>query len=626
MTVAVDSNFIRRAVEACDLAALRAALCQASGDPELEKLGPVAGLGPEDHARLIERCIHLLETQLDSYTLRVPSDEELRRLMDLVLGVPTEEGHFEIRKKFLAFEPFPFLHAREAGALPIPEDFEVAIIGAGLSGIAAAVQLERLGIPYVIYERLEEVGGTWSLNKYPDVRVDTLSITYEYSFDDHYPWPQYFASGAEVREYIEFMARKYGVFDHIRLGHALETADFDEATSTWRLKLRRSDGSCEDRTVRAIVSAAGLFSTPKVPDIPGAESFEGKLLHPTEWSEELDVKGKRVAIIGNGSTGVQLLAPVAVEADYVHVIQRTPQWISPRMNYGRAVEPEVQWLFDHVPGYWNWCRYTSIIGLFTWHEDFLIPDREWERKGGHITQKSEELRDFLIGYIKEEVGGREDLIEKLIPDHAPMVRRPVVDNGWYRALTRENVELVAGEIARITPTGIETAGGRHLEVDLIVVATGYRVDQYLWPTEYHGEGGVNLRAQWDADSPRAYLGIMVPRFPNLFIMYGPNSQPVSGGVSLPSWMQIWSAYIGQCLLALVDEDCSRVAVTERAFKEHNARLDEEASGLAFITDKGSVEKNYYVDAAGRLLVNTPFETRDLYPMMARPDRDEVEFS
>lgn len=626
MTLPVDSKFIRRAVEACDLAALRAALLQASGDAELELLGPVSGLEPGDRARLIERSVHLLETELDGYTRRVPSDDELRRLMDLVLGGPTEEAHFEIRKKFLAFEPFSFLHERAAGSSPIPEDFEVAIIGAGLSGIAAAVQLERLGIPYVVYERREEVGGTWSANKYPDVRVDTLSITYEYSFDDHYPWPQYFANGAEVRDYIEFMARKYGVFDHVRVGHALEQADFDEGTSTWQLDLARSDGSRVRRRVRAIISAAGLFSTPKVPDIPGAESFQGALLHPTEWTDDIDVKGKRVAVVGNGSTGVQLLGSVAAEADCVHVLQRTPQWISPRMNYGRAVEPEVQWLLDHVPGYWNWCRYTSIIGLFTWHEDFLIPDPEWERKGGHITQKSEELRDFLIGYIKEEVGGRQDLIDRLIPDHAPMVRRPVVDNGWYRALTRENVELVTDEIVRFTPTGIETADGKHREVDLVIFATGYKIDQYLWPTEYHGEDGLNLRAQWDADSPRAYLGMMVPRFPNLFIMYGPNSQPVSGGVSLPSWMQIWSAYIGQCLLTLIDEGFSRVAVNEEAFREHNARLDEEASGLAFITDKGSVAKNYYVDAAGRLLVNTPFETRDLYPMMARPDRAEVEFS
>lgn len=622
----VDAAFIRRAVEASDLAALRAALYQASGDPELAELGPVAGLGPEDRARLVARAAQLLETDLDSYTLRVPSNAELLEIMDLVLGVPTRDEHFEIRRQFLAFESFPFLYDRPSDARPAPEGFEVAIIGAGFSGIAMAVQLGRLGVPYVIYERRDEIGGTWSLNKYPDIRVDTLSITYEYSFEEAYPWTEYFARGEEVRGYLEFIARKYGVFDHIRFDHALDAARFDEERSMWDLTFLREDGERVERQAQLIVSAAGLFSSPKRPDIPGIDEFEGTLLHPTQWTSAHDVRGKRVAIIGNGSTGVQLLAPVAEEAESVSVFQRTPQWISPRPNYGRPVEPEVRWLFDNVPGYWNWARYTSIIGLFTWHEDFLIPDPEWERQGGHLTRKSEELRDFLIEYIREQVDGRPDLMQELIPDYAPMVRRPVVDNGWYKALTRENVELVTDGVARLTRTGIETADGEHRDFDIVVLATGYDVEKYLWPAEYEGEGGVNLREFWAEDSPRAYLGMLVPRFPNLFIMYGPNSQPVSGGVSLPSWIQIWAAYVGRCLDTLFEGGYTTVAVNEPAFKDYNARLDEEASGLAFIKDEGSVERNYYVNESGRVLVNTPFETGDLYAMMKTPNRDDIEFS
>jgi len=621
----VDAAFIRRAVEASDLAALRAALYQASGDPELAELGPVASLRTADRARLVSRAAHLLETELDSYTLRVPSDAELRRLMDLVLGVPTRDEHFEVRRGMLGFEDFPFVYDRPEGKLELPEGFEVAIIGAGLAGIAMAVQLDRLGIPYVVYERRGEIGGTWSANKYPDIRVDTLSITYEYTFEEQYPWREYFARGEEVRGYIEFIATKYGVVDRVRLGHALEAASFDERRGTWRLTLLRSDGTREEREANAIVSAAGLFSTPKTPDLPGLEEFEGTILHPTRWPSELDLAGKRVAVVGNGSTGVQLLAPVAEEAERVHVFQRTAQWIAPRPHYGEAVEPEVRWLLDKVPGYWNWCRYTSLIGLFTWHEDFLVPDPEWERRGGHITKKSEELREFLIGYIEEQVGDRPDLLERLVPDYAPMVRRPVVDNGWYKALTRENVELVTDGIARLTRTGIETVDGRQRDVDLIVFATGYDVVKYLWPAEYRGEGGVKLREFWGED-PRAYLGMLVPRFPNLFILYGPNSQPVSGGISLPSWFQIWSAYIAQCLTAMIEGGHRTVAVSESAFEEFNARQDAEASGMAFVTDKRSVERNYYLNASGRLQVNTPFETADLYAMQKAPKLDDLEFA
>jgi 4-hydroxyacetophenone monooxygenase len=624
-TANIDSAFIRRAVAASDLAALRAALYQASGDPELAAFGPVATLPPEERARLAEKAARLLETDLPKYERRIPSDDELRRLMDLVLGVPTRDEHFEVRKRLLGFEKFPFLYDPGAAMPKIPAGFEVAIIGAGLAGIAMAVQLEKLGIPYVVYERRSELGGVWSVHKYPDIRVDTLSITYEYTFEDHYPWREYFARGEDVRAYLELVARKYGVFEKICFGHDLEHARFDEARKAWQLRLRRADGSHLERSVPVVVTASGLFSTPKLPDIPGLDAFRGQILHPTRWTSDVDVRGKRVAVVGNGSTGVQLLAPVAEQARQVHVFQRTPQWISPRANYGREVEPEVRWLLDKVPGYWNWCRYTSAIGLFTWHEDFLVPDPEWERRGGHITKKSDDLRPILIGYIRDQIGDRPDLLEKLIPDYAPMLRRPVVDNGWYKALTRDNVELVAGGVARLTPTGIETEDGKHREVDLVVFATGFDVIRYLAPADYQGRGGRSLREFW-GDDARAYLSFLVPDFPNLFMLYGPNSQPVSGGISLPSWFQIWAAYVAQCLVRMFEGGHSAISVTDTAFERFNARLDAEAAAMAFGKDAGSAAKNYYLNAKGRLQVNTPFETADLYAMQKAPDFGDFELS
>ena len=621
----IDAAFIRRAVEASDLAALRIALYQATGDPELAAFGPVDALGEAERAKLAERAEQVLSQGVDRLERRVPDDDELRRLMDIVLGVPTRDAHFEVRKKFLAFEPYPFLFERPKGAAPVPEGFEVAIVGAGPAGISMAVQLGRLGIPYVLYDRRSEIGGTWSIHKYPDIRVDTLSLTYEFSFDDQYPWGEYFARGEEVRRYLEFIVDKYGVREHIRLEHDLEDARFDESDSTWRLTFRGPDGSPVERDANVVVSAAGVFAKRKLPDIEGIEDFEGTALHPTQWSPEIDVRGKRVAVFGNGSTGVQLLAPIAEEAEHVTVFQRTPQWIAPRPGYGRAVEPEVRWLLDNVPGYWNWCRFTSIIGLMTWHEDFLIPDPEWEKQGGHITQKSEELREFMIGYIKEQIGDRPDLLERLVPDYAPMVRRPVVDNGWYRALTRDDVDLVTSGVERITPSGVETADGKHHEVDVIVFATGFEVDQFLWPAQYQGQGGRNLREYWGDRSPRAYLSMMVPYFPNFFMLYGPNSQPVSGGISLPSWFQIWGAYIAQCLHTMFEEGHAWVAVSEEAFETFNEELDAVGSELAFIKDTGSVERNYYVDKDGRLLVNTPYETAELYAMMKEPMREDLEF-
>lgn len=624
--VSVDTDFIRRSVTASDLAALRATVYQSTHDPVLARLGPVAALAPEQRQELVERCTHLIATQLDSWPSRTPDDAEMRHIMDLILGKETSDGDFVVRRGVLAFEDHPFQWMWPDRRHTVPEGFEVAIVGAGLSGLAMGVQLQLLGIPYVIYERRHEMGGTWSRHTYPDIRVDTASVTYEYSFEKLYPWSEYFARGPEVRGYIEHVARKWGVLEHVAVDHDLQSATFDETTDTWHLVLRRSGGGTVTRSANALVTAMGVFANPRHFDAPGLSEFEGAIVHPTRWPADLDLSGKRVAVIGNGSTGVQLLAPVAEQSASVHVFQRTAQWISPRTKYGQPMEPEVRWLFEHVPGYWNWTRFTSIMNLFSSEDDFLTEDPDWKAQGGLVSEKSDQLRAFLTGYIKAQTDGRPELYERLIPDYPPMLRRPVVDNGWYRALTRDNVELVTDPIARFTPRGILTADGRERAVDVVVTATGFDVVKFLWPARFTGVGGVDLHQRWAEEDPRAYASLMVPGFPNFFMLYGPNSQPVGGGVSLPNWYVIWSSFVAQCLTTLIDERLTRAEVTEAAFWAYNERLDAEGAKLALVTDETSRPKNYYVNESGRIQVNCTLRTADFYSYVHRPDRDDIKYS
>jgi 4-hydroxyacetophenone monooxygenase len=623
--VHVDAAFIRRAVEWSDLAALRIAIFQATGDPEIGELGPVAKLDAADRQRLIDRCVALIERDLDTWSIRTPDDDEIYSLLEMVIGAPTPEGDFELRKGVLSFEDFPFYADWPSGESKTPDDFHVAIIGGGFNGIATAVQLTQLGIPYTLYERRTEMGGTWSINRYPDIRVDTLSASYEFSFEKDYPWTEYFARGPEVRGYLEHIAEKFGVTPNLKLGHDLVEARFDDDREIWQISLRRTDGSIETREVNAIVSAAGLFANPKYADFAGVENFGGLVIHPTQWPADLDLSDKRVAVIGNGSTGVQLLGRVAEMSEHVDVFQRTPQWISPRDKYGKHVEPEIRWLVDSMPAYWNWCRITSIMHLFNFHKDFLIADPAFEATGGRVTQISENVRAMLTEYIKTETGGRQDLIDKLIPDYAPMVRRPIVDNGWYRALTRDNVELVTDDIVRFTETGIETADGVHHDVDVVVTATGFDIVKYLWPAEYFGRGGANLHERWDEESPMAYVGMMVPDFPNLFILYGPNSQPVSGGVALPAWYQMWAGFVARCLTTMIEQGNTTVEVTLEAFKDYNDRLVIESQNLIMVTEAASASKNYYVNERGRMQVNAPWETCDYFRMTTYPDTEAIRF-
>jgi len=623
MQPTIDPTFIRRAVGLADLNAVRVSLYQQTGDPEIAALPVAAQLDAAGRDLLVNKAVAWLSAHADPTMPAEPPETELRRLMDMATGEQMGDLEFEARRELPAFKAFPWTAEWSDGRPDLPEGFQVAIIGSGFSGLAMAVQLELLGIPYVVLERRPEPGGTWSINRYPDIRVDTISITYEFSFEKKHPWSEYFGRGPEVREYLEHISKKFGVFEHTRFERELRTARFDEARDLWVLELQTPEG-VETIEANAIVNAVGTFANPNFPHFDGQDTFEGEILHPARWPADFDATGRRVAIIGNGSTGVQLLAPIAEDAEQVFVFQRTPQWISPRDKYGAPVEPEVRWLVDNFPGYWNWWRYMAIAALFGTH-GYLVPDEDWKAKGGHFNPMNDKLRADLTAYITSQTGGRQELIDRLIPDYAPFSRRPVVDNGWYRALTRDNVELVTDAIARLTPSGVETVDGTAREVDTIITATGFQVVKYLWPAQYTGTGGVDLHDLWSVDGPRAYLGMMVPRFPNMFMIYGPNSQPLSGGTGLPVWYVLWAAYSARCIVHMLELGRSRVEVKQEAFERYNAALDEAASRLLLLQEEGAPDKNYYVNSEhGRLQVSAPWYGPEYHRMCTHVDWNDME--
>jgi 4-hydroxyacetophenone monooxygenase len=624
LKTAVDAAFIRNALEIADLNAVRIALYQQTEDPWLEALPVAAKQEAADKAMLIDKATAWLLENAGGEAPPEPPEPKLRKLMNMATGQAMDDLEFEARRELPAFRPFPFFAHWEGAKPQIPEDFKVAIIGSGFSGIAAAVQCELLGLPYVVLERQPEPGGTWTINRYPDVRVDTPSITYEYSFEKSYRWTEYFGRGGEVQSYLAYVTKKYGVADNSRYNTDVQRASFDESRQVWTLELATPDGP-QMLQANVVISAAGIFANPRLPDIAGKDSFKGLVVHPSRWPKDLDLRGKRVAIMGNGSTGVQILGTIAREAEAVHVFQRTAQWISPRVNYGKPMEAEISWLIENFPGYWNWWRYMATAALFDIH-NFQIPDPEWQAKGGKINAMNDQLRETLTGYIHREMAARPELIEKLIPDYAPFSRRPVVDNGWYRALTRDNVELVTEVVERFTPHGIETADGRHREVDIIVSATGFEVGKYLLPARYTGRAGQDLHDVWSAaDGPRAYLGMMVPAFPNMFMLYGPNSQPLSGGTGLPAWYVVWAAYAARCIMKMLQDGNRSVEVTQDAFVRYNEALDKEAENLIQLKVEGGVDKNYYV-SNGRLLMNAPWQSPEFHRMCSVVDWTDLAIS
>jgi 4-hydroxyacetophenone monooxygenase len=620
----VDRDYIRRAIELADLNAVRLALYQNTGDPALAALPLAPQMSEDQRDMLKQQAVDWLLVNASPARLPEPDEAKLRELMSLATGEELGDLEFEARREQTAFKQFPFLAQWEGEKPEIPADFNVVIVGSGFSGVVMAVQCKQLGIAYTVIEKGDEPGGTWNINRYPDVRVDTISLTYELSFEKDWRWSEYFGRGEEVRAYINHVSRKFGVYDNTRFNHALTAANFDEAKAKWLLEVD-APGGPQRMEASVLVTATGLFANPKIVDFPGRDAFKGEIVHPARWPADLSLEGKRVAVIGNGSTGIQMVGAVAEQAAHTCVFQRTPQWISPRDKYGQPMESEVHWLMDNFPGYWNWARYMAGAPLFDTHA-LVCTDPEWQAKGGKVNPVSDAMRGDLAAYIERETGGRRDIIERVLPDYAPMSRRPVVDNGWYRALTRDDVELVTDPIERFSESGIVTAGGKERPLDVIVTATGFEVVKYLWPAKFHGRQGIEVHDMWDqADGPRAWIGAMVPGFPNMFMLYGPNSQPVSSGPAQSTWFTIWSAFIGRCLMKMLRERASTIEVTREAYEDYNKALDIEAQNLVMMTKEGGIEKNYYVDNEhGRVLVNAPWYGPVFQKMFADPGWEALE--
>lgn len=624
MAATVDQAFIRRAVELADLNAVRVALYAQTHDPDIAALPMALAMDDQQRELLVSRATAWLSEHASTERLPRPDDAELRMLMNLATKEEMGDLEFEARRQLPAFEDWPFMAEWEGTPVPVPDGFRIGIIGSGFSGLAMAVQCERLGLPYTVFERRSEPGGTWSVNRYPDIRVDTISITYEFNFEKDYRWSEYFGRGKEVREYLEMVSKKYGAFENTKFDHDLQKATFDEDRDVWVLEFATPDGTVS-YDVNHLVNGVGTFANPKFPSFDGLDSFTGQVVHPSRWPADFDARGKRVAVIGNGSTGVQLLEQVADQAGHVTVFQRTPQWISPRDKYGKAMDPEVIWLCDNFPGFWNWWRYMAIAGLFGTH-GFIVPDEEWVAKGGKWNAMSDQLRADLTAYIEAQTGGDPELIAKLVPDYAPFSRRPVVDNNWYKTLTRDHVDLVTDPIVRFTPGGIVTEDGTEHPVDIVVTATGFEVMKYLWPADYVGVGGRSIHDFWAPDGPRAYLSMTVPHFPNMFMLYGPNSQPLSGGTGLPIWYVIWSAYAARCITRALSEGKTRVEVKVEAFERYNAALDEEASSLLLMQEEGARDQNYYINEHGRMQVNAPWYGPEYHRLCTEIDWDDLELS
>lgn len=632
----LDPHEVKESLQHAHPNVLRAVTYLMTGNPELlvmrtievERRGGAfieQTLSESDAQRVRELAFELLTSpdldQRPESAMALDFDQDrIRDAVGFLLGTRPREAEFRLAIRELGLEEACGVSTRARWSTDVdPSGWRVLVVGAGFSGIGMAVRLQELGIPYLVVDKQPRIGGTWERNQFPEARVDTTSYVYQFSFVEKYPWKEHYASQEEVRQYLEYVASSYGVTPHIRLETELVEGRFNAETSMWELVLRDKTGAEWKETANFVVSGSGLFSTPKIPAFPGLEEFEGPIVHSAQWDPGFDPTGKRVAIAGNGSTGVQILPWLANKADHVTVFQRTPQWISPLEKYKEKVSEQIQWLHDNVPFYWKWSCFNArlIRGSLGDAQEY---DRAWQAAGGLVSRRNDGLRENLKAYIATKLADRPDLREACTPDYAPLARRLVVDNGWYDAIVKPNVTLIPRGVAALGRNSVIAADRTAYECDALVLATGFEVEKYTLPAKYYGPDGRTLEDVWAKDGPRAYAGVEVPGFPNFFIMYGPNGQPRGG--SYVAALELWIDFAAGLIVQTIESGHRRCEVTVEAFDKYNALMDIEMERLIW-EGEAPKDRNYYVNSFGRQNVNMPWRLHDYAQILWKSEDTHV---
>ncbi|MQA04914.1 MAG: NAD(P)-binding protein [Streptosporangiales bacterium] len=479
-------------------------------------------------------------------------------------------------------------------------DFSVAVIGAGMSGIAAAHRLDQAKVPFVVFEKNGDVGGTWLENNYPGCRLDTSNFAYSYSFAQKSDWPQQFSAQAEIRDYFKDVATTLQLRDRIRFRTEVLAAAYDDESATWQLRTRNSAGVEETLTVNAVISAVGQLNEPNYPDLPGMDRYAGVAMHSARWDTGVELAGKRVGVIGTGASAYQIIPSIAGEVDQLVVFQRNAPWMLPTPAYHADMSAGMRWLFQRVPDFHRWYRFWQVWIATEGRLPLVAVDPEWPGEES-LSAANDLLRRQLVDELRRQYADRPDLFEKVLPTYPAGAKRMLRDNGvWAATLHEPHVDLVTESIAEVTEKGVRTADGVEHEVDVLVYATGFRASEFLTPMQVTGRGGVDLHEQWAGDA-RAYLGIAVPGFPNLFCVYGPNTNLVVTG-SIIYMSECAVEYILECLRALLAGGHRAMDCRREPYEAYTEMIDARNRLQAW----GAAEvSSWYKNANGRVTQNWP---------------------
>ncbi len=502
---------------------------------------------------------------------------------------------------------------------PPPPGFKVLVIGAGLTGLLASIELERAGYDHILIEKNEEVGGTWWKNRYPGVGVDTPSHFYSYSFEISPEWNHYHPHGADMREYFQSVADKYGLRSNIRFRTIVHSLDFDQDGAIWNVTVEDlKTGQREVIQANAVFNAFGSADRWSLPQIPGIDIYQGIITHSAGYDETIDLKGKKVAVIGTGASSAQIVSTIAGEVDALTVFMRTRHWMINNPEVMKEVPEPVKWALRHIPHYKEWFRFR----VFWFAADGLYPnvvkDPAYPEDGIAVSALNEGMRQYALSHMRHKLAGRPDLLEKLTPDFPIFSKRIVMDAGWFDALVQPHVALDDTPIAEITSNGIRMENGTEYPVDVIICATGFKHGKLVKGLTIRGRDGHDLAVDWADEEERAYMGTTIPGYPNYFMSVGPNAGPNhAGGLNIVSEAQVH--YMIECLDWMITNGAKTIEPTRPAFERHNRRIDDRMQHMIWTHPKAH---SYYQNSKGRPVGPWPFRLVDMWNEMRSPVPDD----
>ncbi|MEE9587458.1 MAG: NAD(P)/FAD-dependent oxidoreductase [Hyphomicrobiaceae bacterium] len=470
----------------------------------------------------------------------------------------------------------------------------VLIIGAGAAGICLAIHFKKAGIAFRILEKSERVGGTWRENIYPGCACDTHIHQYSYSFETNPNWSRMFAEQPEILAYLERCAKKYGLQEHIVFDTEVAEAHFDDQAGTWFVITTEG----EEFTARILISAVGQLNRPATPDIKGLEDFVGTQFHSAKWDYEHDLTGKRVAVIGNGASALQFIPRIAPHVDKLIVFQRSPNWVVPKNDreYGQLEK----WAFRHLPGAARFHRY-----MIYWSWEKFWPKFQKD------SPAAKNWRDQVDHIMRTQIEDR-DLVTRLIPDYPVGCKRVLLSDDFLEALQRPNVEVVSAPISRIEAGAVVTNDGGAHPADSLILATGFRTNEFLAPMKICGRDSRRLDDDWRTGA-EAYYGMTVSGYPNFFMLYGPNTN--LGHNSIIFMIECQTAYIRHCIDRVLSDDLLYMDLKRSAQDRFNTTLQSELDKTAWAGGCSS----WYKTPEGKVVNNWSTNTYRYWWRTRRPD-------